>query len=68
MDDRLTSHILSRTGHRIHNLSVEIRPEVVVLRGVTHSYHVKQLALHGIRQLLPQTTLENAITVVKPDR
>lgn len=59
----LQHHVESRTGRRIRNLRIEVQPGHVVLRGLTHSYYVKQLAQHGIRDLLPDVRLENAITV-----
>lgn len=59
----LHHHVECRTGRRIRNLCVEVQPGHVVLRGLTHSYYVKQLAQHGVRDLLPDVQLENAITV-----
>jgi hypothetical protein len=38
----------------------------VVLRGQTSSYYVKQLAQHGVQELLPQVRLENSIVVERP--
>lgn len=52
-----------RTGRRIRNLVIELRPERVVLRGQTTTYYVKQLAQHGVRDFLPQICLENSISV-----
>jgi hypothetical protein len=51
------------TGRRVRDLAVEIRPESVVLRGHATTFYVKQLAQHGIRELLPDISLENAIVV-----
>jgi hypothetical protein len=59
----LENVILSRTGRRIRNLDVELKPEGVVLHGVALSYHVKQLAQQGVREFLPDVQLENAIEV-----
>jgi hypothetical protein len=53
----------TRTGRQIRKLSVELRPERVILRGRATSYYLKQLAQHGVRDLLPHVALENAITV-----
>jgi hypothetical protein len=55
--------ILSRTGRRIRDLAVELLPGRVVLRGRTSTYYLKQLAQHGVRDVLPHVALENAITV-----
>ena len=54
-----------RTGRRVRDLRVEVRPEQVVLRGVACSYHVKQLAQHGVLDRFPEVQLENAITVAR---
>jgi hypothetical protein len=59
----LQHHVESRTGRRVRNLRVEMKPGHVILRGLTHSYYIKQLAQHGVWELLPDVRLENAITV-----
>ncbi len=59
----LESHIKVRTGRRVQNLECELSPGRVVLRGRTSTFHVKQLAQHTVRDLLPETQLENAIVV-----
>jgi len=64
LQDELESQVRSRTGRRVRNLAIELRPERVVLRGFASSYHVKQLAQQGVRDILPHVSLENAITVV----
>jgi hypothetical protein len=56
-------HIAARTGRRVRNLAIELLPEAVVLRGSVATYYVKQLAQHGVRDVLPQVRLENAIVV-----
>jgi hypothetical protein len=61
----LEDRVLARTGRRIRNLAIELRPEGVVLRGDAASYYVKQLAQHGVRDVLPHVSLHNAITVVE---
>jgi hypothetical protein len=59
----LERHVLARTGRRIRNLAIELCSERVVLRGESSSYYLKQLAQHGIRDVLPHVRLENAIVV-----
>lgn len=59
----LTERIAARTGRRVRDLQVEVRPNRVVLRGRVSSFHVKQLAQHGAREVLPDLHLENAIEV-----
>ena len=59
----LEQHVQTRTGRRIRDLAIECTPEVVVLRGRTTTFYLKQLAQTGIRDLLPQVRLENDIVV-----
>jgi hypothetical protein len=59
----LESHVQARTGRRVRDLAIELWPEGVVLRGRATTYHVKQLAQHGVRDVLPHVRLENAIVV-----
>jgi hypothetical protein len=59
----LEQSVLARTGRRIRDLMIELSAERVVLRGRATTYYLKQLAQHGIREVLPQVRLENAIIV-----
>ena len=52
-----------RTGRRVRNLTVELQPERVILRGRANCYHVKQLAQHAVRDILHDAHVENAIAV-----
>jgi hypothetical protein len=52
-----------RTHRRIRGLQVEIDDGNVVLKGRAGSYHVKQLAQHGILDVIPNVRLINAIEV-----
>jgi len=61
--DLLRERVLARTGRRIRDLSVEVVEEKIVLRGQAESFHVKQLAQHGVWDLLPEAKLQNAIVV-----
>lgn len=61
--DVVLSRVTSRTDRRVRNLEVEVGPDRVTLRGRTNSFHVKQLALTGAREVLPTALLENAIVV-----
>jgi hypothetical protein len=61
--NELFSRVLARTGRRVRNLTIELLPERVILRGEAATFHVKQLAQHGVREMLPEVRLENAITV-----
>jgi hypothetical protein len=63
LQKELVDRVYQRTGRRVRNLSVELRPDGVVLYGRAPSFHVKQLAQQGIRDVLPQVELLNAIVV-----
>jgi hypothetical protein len=63
LQTELERHILARTGRRLRNLAIELDPEAVILRGSAATYYVKQLAQQGVREVLPQVRLENAIVV-----
>jgi hypothetical protein len=61
--EQLENRVKARTGRRVLNLDFELLPERIVLHGRTSSFHVKQLAQHGVRDVLPDVRLENAIIV-----
>lgn len=63
IDELVAEKIHERTGRRVQNLTVELAGDRIVLRGRARSFHVKQLALHGVRELLPTAALHNAIEV-----
>lgn len=64
----LESHVRARTGRRLRNLDIQLFPERIILRGQAASFHIKQLAQQGVRDLLPDVCLENAIEVQLPGR
>ncbi|HEV3260014.1 MAG TPA: hypothetical protein VG013_24310 [Gemmataceae bacterium] len=66
LQDELQRSVLDRTGRRVRNLAIELSPERVILRGQAATYYVKQLAQHGVRDLLPDVSLENTIVVDMP--
>lgn len=66
LQSELESVVLTRTSRRVRNLRIELYQERVVLSGQTTSYYVKQLAQHGIREILPYINLENSIAVGDP--
>jgi hypothetical protein len=63
LDERLLEQVQERTGRRVRNLAIEVAGEVVILRGRAETFHIKQLAQHGVRDVLPQAQLQNAIVV-----
>jgi hypothetical protein len=63
LQQELERQVSLRTGRRVRNLTVELEQERIVLRGQATTYHVKQLAQHGILEMLPDVCLENGIVV-----
>jgi hypothetical protein len=63
----LESRVLFRTGKRVRNLEIQFSPDEVILSGQTSTYHVKQLAQHGVLDVLPTIRLHNRITVHDPN-
>ncbi len=59
----LECHVLARTGNRLRNLAIQLAPDGVLLQGQTSTFYVKQLAQHGVRDLLPEVRLRNEIEV-----
>jgi hypothetical protein len=59
----LEARVHQRTNRRVRNLEIELSAERVILSGQAATYHVKQLAQHGVRDLLPNVMLENTIKV-----
>jgi len=59
----LETRVRARTGGRLRKLDIQLSPEGVVLQGESATFHVKQLAQHGVRELLPNVQLRNDIVV-----
>jgi hypothetical protein len=59
----LARRVRERTGRRVRDLTIEVETNGVVLRGLSPSYYVKQLAQQGVWELLPGIGLRNAIVV-----
>jgi len=59
----LERHIQERTGRKVRDLRVELVSKRVTLHGRTTTYYVKQLAQMGVRDLMPEVELDNAIKV-----
>ena len=62
-EELLRSRILARTGTRVQNLEIQFSPDGVILLGDTFSFHVKQLAQHGLLDDLPDVHVHNRIIV-----
>ena len=63
LHQKLEHHIKARTGNRLKFLAVHVTPQGVTLMGKTNTYHVKQLALIGVRDVLPESPVRNDIEV-----
>ena len=63
LQHELEKHVHARTGRRIRNLRIELHSGGIILRGHATTYYIKQLAQHGIRDVLPRVSLQNAIVV-----
>lgn len=63
LQGELEKLVEQRTHRRIRNLRVEVGDGRVVLKGRAGSYHLKQLAQHGILDVMPKVRLVNAIEV-----
>ena len=59
----LETRVLARTGTRVNNLGIELSPEGIRLFGQTATFHVKQLAQHSVREIMPGIRLQNDIAV-----
>lgn len=66
LEERLATQIHRRTSRRVRGLAVEVQNETIVVRGMAPSFHVKQLALHAVRELLPNSSFRNRIVVAEP--
>jgi hypothetical protein len=76
LEQTIKRQIMSRTGDRIQSLKVQQTGREVVIRGSAPSYYVKQLALHGVLDVIrsaDKTDVEVNVQVVvcsataKPD-
>lgn len=61
--DELENRVRARTGRRLRDFDVELSPQGIVLHGLAPTFYVKQLAQHGVRELLPDVRLLNHIVV-----
>jgi osmotically-inducible protein OsmY len=63
VEEQVRARVRVRTGRRVRELDVEVTDGAVVLRGACESFHVKQLALHAVREVLPAARVRNRIEV-----
>jgi hypothetical protein len=63
LSELVLQRVATLTGRRVRDLAVEVATDRITLRGRAGSFHVKQLAQHGVREVVPTLRLENAIVV-----
>ena len=61
--EQLLQRVRARTFNRLRNLEIRLSADGVLMFGQATSYHIKQLAQHGILEFLPKVQLYNAIDV-----
>lgn len=61
--EQVATRIREMTYGRIRNLAVEEDRGTVVVRGLVPSHHLRQLALKGALELLPEESCRACITV-----
>jgi hypothetical protein len=61
--ERIERHIQKRTDRRVRRLRVDCAGSRVSVQGLAASYHVKQLALCAVRELLPAEPVDFRIEV-----
>ncbi|HXD87510.1 MAG TPA: hypothetical protein VN641_13520 [Urbifossiella sp.] len=61
--DTILRKITTRTDRRVRDLVVVVTSAGVKLSGQTGSFHMKQLAQHSVREVLPTTPIQNGIEV-----
>ena len=55
--------VQERAHHKVKNLRLELSEGRYLLSGYVESYHVKQLAQHGILDVMPKARIVNSLTV-----
>lgn len=60
---KVIEQVVNRTRRRIKDLKVEVQGNSVIIRGKADSYHVKQLALRGVREAHPDGSVVLEIEV-----
>ena len=60
---QIERRILEKTAGRVRNLRIHLAGDCVVLHGCSNTYYGKQLAQHGVLEVLPEANVTNAIEV-----
>jgi hypothetical protein len=48
LEQAITQRVVERTGRQVGDLNVKIAGEQIVVGGRVVSFHIKQLAIHGV--------------------
>ncbi len=59
----VAARIQARTHGQVRELQVEVADEQVVIRGRARTHYAKQLALHGVIDLIAAQNITNEIVV-----
>lgn len=60
----IESHVQSRLGGRVRYFRIEQRDGGLILKGLAHTFHAKQLAQHAVMESTDLPILANEIEVV----
>lgn len=63
IERELESRLRAVTGRRVREMAVEVSTDTVTVSGRAESFHIKQLALAAIRDVLPTARVRNRIEV-----
>src|SRR2546429_55998 len=64
LEELLAHRIHDRTGRRVHELTVRVADDGVVVQGYAFSYHAVQLALSAVREVLETAPVRMDIEVL----
>jgi hypothetical protein len=64
--DSVMAHLTSHLRGRLHDVSVSVHRDGVVIRGKAGSYYVKQLAQHAVMEAVSLPIAANEIEVSPP--
>jgi hypothetical protein len=67
VEQAFRSRIIQLTWGRLRQLHVEVDSWRVIVRGISPTYYLKQLALSAVQQVLPATAVELDIQVTKAE-
>lgn len=60
---QLERRVREKTAGRVRDLQIRVDGDQVVLRGNSNTYYGKQLAQHGVFEVMPDADVTNEIAV-----